>query len=277
MSTGEAPKDVWASGNSYEPYIGRWSRLVAQEFIRWLNVPKDARWLDVGCGIGLQAQLLAGAVGPDGHVTGLDITPEYLLYAEQLVEKSGLAKRMTFREGDMYRLPFAEDSFDWAWSADCMGYPAGDLLPALKEIVRVVNPGGSVAILAWSSQQLLPGHPMLEARLNATCSGFAPFFADKRPESHFNRALSWFREAGLDEPAAQTFVGDVQAPLSSDLRIALTSLFEMLWGEPQPTVTSADWQEYQRLCRPESPDFILNLPDYYAFFTYTLFAGRVAK
>jgi len=231
----------------------------------------------VGCGIGHQALLLADAVGSGGHVTGLDISPELLLYGEKVVGASGLAGRVTFREGDMYRLPFDDDSFDWAWSADCLGYPAGELLPALKEVARVVKPGGSVAILAWSSQQLLPGHPLLEARLNATCSAYAPFFAGVSPEKHFNRALSWFPEAGLDKPVACTFVGDVQAPLSRDLRAALASLFEMLWGQPQPTVSPADWSEYQRLCRPESPDFILDIPGYYAFFTYTMFKGRVAR
>ena len=91
------------------------------------------------------------------------------------------------------------------------------------------------------------------------------------------RALGWFREAGLKEPTAQTFVGDVHAPLSDDLRSALMSLFEMLWGEAQSEVTQEDWADFQRLCQPESSDFILNLPDYYAFFTYSLFLGKVAK
>ena len=248
-----------------------------RSIIQALDLPSGTHGLDVGCGIGHQATLLAEAVGPAGHVTGLDISRELLRYAGGIVEKSGLAGQVTFREGDMYRLPFDDDRFDWAWSADCLGYPAGELLPALKEVARVVKPGGRVAILAWSSQQLLPGYPLLEARLNATCSAYAPFFAGVSPASHFNRALSWFPEAGLDEPIARTFVGDVQAPLSRDLRIALASLFEMLWGQFQPTVSPADRSEYQRLCRPESPDFIPDLPGYYAFFTYTMFTGRVTK
>jgi demethylmenaquinone methyltransferase/2-methoxy-6-polyprenyl-1,4-benzoquinol methylase len=49
----------------------------------------------------------------------------------------------------------------------------------------------------------------------------------------------------------------------------------MLWGEPQPGVAPEDWAEYQRLCRPQSPDFILDLADYYGFFTYTMFRGKV--
>jgi demethylmenaquinone methyltransferase/2-methoxy-6-polyprenyl-1,4-benzoquinol methylase len=51
----------------------------------------------------------------------------------------------------------------------------------------------------------------------------------------------------------------------------------MLWGTPQPNVSPEDWNEYQRLCKPTSPDFVLNIPGYYSFFTYTVFQGRVSK
>ncbi len=243
--------------------------------IEFLHLPSGSRGLDVGCGIGLQAVLLAEAVGPAGYVTGLDRDTALLRYADELLQRAGLAERISFRTGDMRNLPFDDNSFDWVWSADCVGYPVGDLLPVLKEFARVVRPGGSVAILAWSAQQLLPGYLLLEARLNATCSGLAPFVEGSRPQSHFLRALGWFREAGLEEPTAHTIVGDVQAPFSRGVRRALTSLFAMLWGMPQPDVAPADWSEYQRLCQPASSDFILNLPDYYAFFTYSIFRGQV--
>jgi hypothetical protein len=41
-----------ASGDVYEPYVGRWSRLVAPEFLAWLDAPSELAWLDVGCGTG---------------------------------------------------------------------------------------------------------------------------------------------------------------------------------------------------------------------------------
>ncbi|MCK5329143.1 MAG: class I SAM-dependent methyltransferase, partial [Candidatus Latescibacteria bacterium] len=226
---------------------------------------------------GSHTLLLAEAVGSAGHVTGLDVSPELLVRARERAEQPGLSERVSFREGDVRKLPFDDDSFDWVWSADCVGYAPFEPLSLVKELARVVKPGGCVALLGWSSQQLLPGYPLLEARLNATASGIAPFVKGKRPESHFLRALGWFREAGLEEPTALTFVGDVHAPLSDDLRSALTSLFEMRWGEPQSELTQEDGVEYQRLCQPESPDFILNLPDYYAFFTYSMFRGQVAE
>ena len=250
---------------------------VIRSAIQSLQLPSGSCGLDTGCGIGSHTLLLAEAVAPDGHVTGLDLSTEFLVHAREIAKRSSLSEQISFQEGDVNKLPFDDHTFDWVWSVDCVGYPTGEPLPLLKELARVVKSGGGVAILGWSSQQLLPGYPLMEARLNATCSGIAPFVKGKRPESHFLRALGWFREAGLEEPRAQTFVGDVHAPLSRDIRSALLSLFEMLWVEPQSKISREDWGEYQRLCQPEAPDFILNLSDYYAFFTYSMFHGRVAK
>jgi demethylmenaquinone methyltransferase/2-methoxy-6-polyprenyl-1,4-benzoquinol methylase len=143
--------------------------------------------------------------------------------------------------------------------------------------MRVVRPGGRIILLGWSAQQILPGYPLLEARLNAYASGYIPFIKDKRPEFHFLRALSAFQNVGLEDVTAQTFVGNVRAPLSDGVRTALFSLFEMLWGSPQPEASPEDLAEHKRLCTPGSPDFILHLPDYYAFFTYSMFSGRVPE
>ena len=250
---------------------------VIRSAIRALQLPSGSRGLDAGCGIGSHTLLLAEAVAPGGHVTGLDLSPEFLVRAREIAEKSSLAEQISFQQGDVNKLPFDDDTFDWVWSVDCAGYAPLEPLPLVKELARVVKPGGSVAILAWSSQQLLPGYPLLEARLNATSSGIAPFVKGKRPELHFLRALSWFRDVCLEEPTAQTFVGDVHAPLSDDIRSALMSLLQMRWGKLESELSQEDWAEYQRLCQPESSDFILNLPDYYAFFTYSLFFGKVAK
>ncbi len=233
--------------------------------------------MDAGCGIGLQAALLAEAVGPAGHITGLDISPEFLLHAEATVNRLGLSEQIAFRAGDVRQLPFDDDTFDWAWSSDCVGYAPLEPLPLIKELGRVVKPGGSVAILAWSSETLLPGYPALEARLDATSAGIAPFVKGKKPTLHFLRALGWFREAGLKEAAAQTLVGDAFAPLSDPIRHALIALFEMRWPGVESELAPEDRAEYRRLCLPESPDFILNHPDYYAFFTCTLFHGQVAR
>ena len=141
----------------------------------------------------------------------------------------------------------------------------------------MVKPGGVVATFVWSSENLLPGYPLLEAHPDATIPGVAPYVEGRGPESHFLRALGWFRELALQEPTAHTFAGDAYAPLGDDLRRALAALLEMRWPGAESELTEADRAQYRRLCLPESPDFILNHPDYYAFFTCSMFQGRVAS
>lgn len=164
---------------------------------------------------------------------------------------------------------------DWAWSASCVGYLPCDPLPALKEIVRVVKPGGRVIILVWSSETLLPGYPILEAHLRATTTGIAPFSLGMKPESHFLRILTRFRETGIKERTVQTFSGEVFAPLSNDLRKAMIGLLDMRWPGVESELSEEDWAELQRLTHPGSPDFIVDQPDYYAFYTYSMFQGKV--
>lgn len=243
--------------------------------IKALALPTGSRGLDVGCGIGSVSLLLAEAVGPSGQVAGLDTCPEFLDLARGATAQAGLSERVTFREGSMNRLPFDSASFDWVWSADCVGYPTRDPVPLMQELARVVKPGGLVSFLIWSHQQLLPGYPLLEARLNATSVGMAPFASDMRPGLHPLRALGWLREARLAEPAAQAFAGSAAAPLSDGLYRGLASLIEMRWPGAISELSKEDGEEYQRLCRPDSPDYILKLPDYYAFYVYTLFTAKV--
>jgi len=94
-----------------------------------------------------------------------------------------------------------------------------------------------------------------------------------RPELHFLRMMGWFRRAGMDEITARTFAGDVCAPLSDEIWSALIALLEMRWVDVQSELSEEDWAEFQRLCLAESPDFIMDLPDYYAFYTYSMFRG----
>ena len=248
---------------------------VIRTMIDALQFQAGSRGLDAGCGVGLQAILLAEAVGAEGHITGLDLAPELLAHAQEIVHTAGLAEQISFRQGDVNALPFEDDTFDWAWSVDCVGYAPFDPQPALEELARVVKSGGTVAIAAWSSEQLLPGHPDLEARLKATTAGLAPFAAGKGPEQHLTRALGRLRVAGLEDTAAFTFAGSAFAPLSSDLRRALAALIEMRWPGVNSELAPEEWAAYQRFCLPQSPDFILDLPDYYAFYTYSLFSGKV--
>jgi len=250
---------------------------VMRSAVKALEASRGSSGLDAGCGIGLQTLILAEEVGDSGHVTGLDFSPDNLRHAKEILKQAGFAGRISFEEGDVRNLPFDDNSFDWAWSSDLVGYTPLEPLPLINELKRVVKSGGIIAILAWSSEMLLPGYPLLEARLRTTVSGLAPFVKGNRPERHFLRALGWFADAGIQNPVVKTLAGGVHAPLSEEDRNALVSLFEMRWPSVESELTPEDLDDFNRLCSPDSLDFIVDHPDYYAFFTYSMFMGRVKK
>src|SRR4051794_13379618 len=102
---------IWVSGAAYEPYVGRWSRLVAREFLAWLAVPPERHWVDVGCGTGaLTSTILAD--GRPSSVTGIDASEGYLAYAREQIQDS----RVEFHPGDSQALPFGSATFDAAVS-----------------------------------------------------------------------------------------------------------------------------------------------------------------
>src|SRR5688572_5086840 len=103
----EKPKDNWASGSAYEPYVGRWSRLVAREFINWLAVPKGSAWLDVGCGTGALSQTVLQMADPS-KIKGVDRSEGFIAYARSQITD----KRVEFEVADAQALPVEDNSYD---------------------------------------------------------------------------------------------------------------------------------------------------------------------
>jgi demethylmenaquinone methyltransferase/2-methoxy-6-polyprenyl-1,4-benzoquinol methylase len=248
-----------------------------------LELVPGSRGLDVGCGIGLHTCLLAERVGERGRVTGLDQSPGFVYLAGERAAEAGLGGRAAFEIGDLTALEYEDDAFDWLWCNDALwpgperaGCPTDEPLPVVRDFARVVRPGGTVALVYWSSQRLLPGYPALEARLSATSRTVAPFYEGMRPQQHCMRALGWLEAAGLVDLSARTFVAEVQAPLDAVQRRALETTIEMFWGKARDEVSAEDWAFFERLRRSGASDFLLDEPDYYAFLTYTSFSGKVS-
>jgi ubiquinone/menaquinone biosynthesis C-methylase UbiE len=139
---GKADK-LFTDGEAYERLMGRWSRLVGETFLYWLDTPKNLRWLDVGCGNGAFTEELIARCAP-ATVTAIDPSDDQLAYART---RPGV-KRAEFRVGDAQKLPFDNDSFDVAIMALVISF-LPDPSQAVAEMARVVRPGGWVATYMW--------------------------------------------------------------------------------------------------------------------------------
>ena len=136
-------KDVWAAGDLYEPYVGRWSRLVAREFVSWLSVPKNKDWLDVGCGTGALTEVILETATPHA-VRGVDASAGFIEYA-----KARIANPLaSFEVGDAQSLPVDSAIFDVAVAALVLNF-VPEHSAAVAEMTRAVRPGGVVAVYVW--------------------------------------------------------------------------------------------------------------------------------
>lgn len=143
MGTELASHDKWSSGDSYERYVGRWSRLIAHEFIRWLAVPDNRHWLDVGCGTGALSQTILQLTNPK-HITGVDRSEQFIETARQNVKHPFIE----FKTGDAQSLSVESESFDAAVSGLVLNFvPQREQMVA--EMVRAVKQNGVVGLYVW--------------------------------------------------------------------------------------------------------------------------------
>ncbi|MDP9373069.1 MAG: class I SAM-dependent methyltransferase [Chloroflexota bacterium] len=123
------------------------TRAATEAIVTAAGVGPGLRVLDLASGTGEPALTLAEAVGPGGQDTATDQAPEMLAVAEEEARARGLTN-IAFRQGDAEALPFPDRSFD---AVTCrfgiMFFP--DPARALREVRRVLAPGGRAAFVAW--------------------------------------------------------------------------------------------------------------------------------
>jgi SAM-dependent methyltransferase len=135
--------DRWSGGSAYEPYVGRWSKLVAEEFVEWLGIARHASWLDVGCGTAALTRRILALADP-AAVLAVDQSLDFVLFArDQLADD-----RAGFAGGDATALPIADNAFHAAVSGLVLNFvPEPSRMVA--EMARVTREGGTVAVYVW--------------------------------------------------------------------------------------------------------------------------------
>lgn len=166
--------------------LARWFDLFEEPFeravrragLRLLRPHPGEVVLEVGFGTGHDLVALAGAVGPAGHVLGLDISPEMRAVAERRVRRFGLADRVTLKTGDAVAAPFESASVDavvMSFTLELFDTP--EIPTVLSECRRVLRPAGRLAVIALTHRS----PPTLATRLYEGFHERLPGLVDCRP------------------------------------------------------------------------------------------------
>jgi ubiquinone/menaquinone biosynthesis C-methylase UbiE len=129
--------------DAYEQYMGRWSRLIAPQFLDWLKAPRSSRWLDVGAGTGNLSQAILSHSDPS-TVHGIDTSPGFVERAREALND----RRATFESFETEAFPVGSSTVDVVVSGLVLNF-LSDVDKGLSEMLRVVKPGGTVAAYVW--------------------------------------------------------------------------------------------------------------------------------
>jgi SAM-dependent methyltransferase len=134
---------MWGSGASYDLYIGRWSTLVAKQFVPWLNISSNSQWLDIGCGTGTITGTILDIAAPR-TVLGIDSSKEYVEFARKEIQDSKAA----FYLGDAQALPVKSSIYDAVVSGLVLNFVPKPI-QMLREMIRALRIGGTIGVYVW--------------------------------------------------------------------------------------------------------------------------------
>ncbi len=134
--------DTWNSGDPYEYFMGRWSKLMAPVFLEWLNFPYNLSWLDIGCGTGALSEAIYRNYKPT-NLSSIDPSAEFLEKARERLSDEG-----DFVVGTASNIPKANDTFDIVVSGLALNF-FPDLISAFSEMKRVLKANGTIAAYVW--------------------------------------------------------------------------------------------------------------------------------
>jgi ubiquinone/menaquinone biosynthesis C-methylase UbiE len=201
------------AGNAAETYE---RALVPAVFAAWaplvvaLGDPRPGeRALDVACGTGVVTRLAAQRVGPTGKVVGLDLNPGMLAVAASgAANEPSTSAPITWQEASVTKMPLPDAAFDIAYcQLGLQFFP--DRPAALREMHRVLAPGGRLGLMVWRGIEHSPGFGILAAALarhvSPEAAGImrAPFALGDAEELRGLIAASGFRDIRI-QPAPGT-------------------------------------------------------------------------
>lgn len=137
----DSNKENWVAGNDYDYFMGRWSRLVARNFVEQLALPANLIWLDIGCGTGALTQAIQ-AYGKPLSTFGLDPSYNFVRHTSQQLDEAH------FFVSDGGNLALRAHAVDVVVSGLALNFiPNPDR--SLADMYRITKSGGTVAAYVW--------------------------------------------------------------------------------------------------------------------------------
>ncbi len=224
--------------------------------------PDGARVLDSPCGNGFYTGLLAAHM-QSGSLVAADISTECLDTARNLVQHVSPGLTIEFHQADAYRLPFDDDSFDLVWCAQNF-ITLEDPVEALREIARVLCPGGQVAVLETDEYHhvLLPWPVSLELVVNrAIRDECQSRYGDAAKFAQTRDLRNEFRQAGLQPMGKRTVVADRSAPLEPAAREFLIRHLNDLRKFVHMELTPREMARLNDAIDADNPESLINRQD----------------
>ena len=253
------------------PYWDKYSDVIRAMFmpltralIEDVPIIKGQTVLDVASGSGEPSLTIAETVGPSGSVTCTDFAAEMVEVAKAAAARRGLTN-VTFRQCSADSLPFVDNTFDVAVSRlGAMFFP--DPLAGLREMLRVVKPGGSVGLVVWRAAELNPFFSVTSEVVSRYVEP-APEEADAPSAFRFaesGKLAGLLKDAGAVGVRERILKSEIAAPVAlkdywemrSEISDTLRSKLASLSDEQQSQIA----KEVQHAAAPYFPNNQMNFP-----------------
>ncbi len=228
--------------DSFESLTSRFTLPIAQCLVGMAGGLAGKTVLDVGCGTGVLVLAAAAAQPAPARVFGLDLSEEMLALAERRARDAGLAARVSLDHGDAEALSYGDGTFDVVLSLYALRH-LPDPASAVREMFRVVRPGGRIVVGVGSGPPLLSTGFMRAAlrRAGDTLDSMrgrqilqAPAMLDALIEAE------WGPATGADEAAWTHGVHEYSSSVAQMMRVAGCEALQSHWVGSDASIGSAD-------------------------------------
>lgn len=272
-STGHYLADVTHLDNHY-----RVARPEYEDTLRNVGIKSGWRVLDAGCGGGSFLPLMVELVGSQGKVVAIDLAPENINNAQAMIDESKFPCEVTAKVSSVTSLPFMDNEFDCVWCANVAQYlTKPEFTQALAEFIRVVKPGGTVAIkeVDISGWQFQPMETTLMWRWIAARRKSVPSTPTVGGLAG-TRVATWLREAGLSDIQRKSWMVERWSPLDPLTRsYVIDNLKFLSSATAKRDLSVEDIAQWQAIS--DNPDLLVDHPDFCYRELYVLAKGKVEK